>query len=309
MSILIIAEKPSVARAVSSVVGAKATKKGYIEGNNYIVSWCVGHLVGLKYPNDYGNGWQDKWSFSQLPMIPDKWLFKVTESTNEQYDILKNLMNRNDVTEIICATDADREGESIFRYVYNMIGCHKPVKRLWVSSLEESAIRSALSKMKPMSDYDNLFAAGFSRAKANWLVGMNGSRLFSCRYKDKLNLGRVQTPTLAMIVQRDYEVKNFIKQKYFTCDLDSGNFKLSSARIDDESISDSLVSACNGNTAKITSVKREIKTVNPPKLYDLTTLQREANKAYGYTAQQTLDCVQSLYEGKLVTYPRTDSQF
>lgn len=309
MPILIISEKPSVGRAVSSVVGAKTTKKGYIEGNGYIVSWCVGHLVGLKYPNDYGNGWQDKWSFSQLPMIPDKWLFKVTESTKEQYDILKNLMDRNDVTEIICATDADREGECIMRYVYNMLGCHKPVKRLWVSSLEESAIRSALSKMKPMSHYDNLFAAGFSRAKADWLVGMNGSRLFSCRYKDKLNLGRVQTPTLAMIVQRDYEVKNFIKQKYFTCDLDCGGFKLSSARIDDESISDSLVSACNGNSATVTDVKKEIKTVNPPKLYDLTTLQREANKAYGYTAQQTLDCVQSLYEGKLVTYPRTDSQY
>ena len=309
MSILIIAEKPSVGRAVSSVVGAKTTKKGYIEGNGYMVSWCVGHLVGLKYPNDYGNGWQDKWSFSQLPMIPDKWLFKVTESTKEQYDILKNLMSRNDVTEIICATDADREGESIFRYVYNMIGCHKPVKRLWVSSLEESAIRKALSSMKPMSDYDNLFAAGFSRAKADWLVGMNGSRLFSCRYKDKLNLGRVQTPTLAMIVKRDYEVKNFIRQKYFTCDLDCGDFRLSSARIDDENVADSLVSACNGNSVTVTSVKKEIKTVNPPKLYDLTTLQREANKAYGYTAQQTLDCVQSLYEGKLVTYPRTDSQF
>ena len=174
-----------------------------------------------------------------------------------------------------------------------MIGCHKPVKRLWASSLEESAIRSALSKMKPMSDYDNLFAAGFSRAKADWLVGMNGSRLFSCRYKDKLNLGRVQTPTLAMSVQRDYEVKNFIRQKYFTCDLECEDFKLSSARIDNENTADSLVSTCNGNSVTVTSVKKEIKTVNPPKLYDLTTLQREANKAYGYTAQQTLDCVQS----------------
>ena len=309
MSILIISEKPSVARGVSLVVGAKTTKKGYIEGNGYIVSWCVGHLVGLKYPNDYGSGWQDKWSFSQLPMIPNKWLFKVAESTKEQYDILKNLMDRNDVTEIICATDADREGETIFRYVYNMIGCHKSVKRLWVSSLEESAIRKALSNMKPMSDYDNLFAAGFSRAKADWLVGMNGSRLFSCRYKDKLNLGRVQTPTLSMIVQRDHEVKNFIRQKYFTCDLDCGDFKLSSAKIDDENMADSLVSACNGSSVTVTSVKKEIKTVNPPKLYDLTTLQREANKAYGYTAQQTLDCIQSLYEGKLVTYPRTDSQY
>lgn len=309
MSILIIAEKPSVARSLCTVIGAKTTKKGYIEGNGYIVSWCVGHLVGLKYPDDYLNGWHEKWSFSQLPMIPKNWLFKVTESTKEQYEILKNLVKRDDVTEIICATDADREGECIFRYVYNMIGFSKPVKRLWVSSLEESAIRKAMRNMKPMSDYDNLFLAGFSRAKADWLVGMNGSRLFSCRYRDRLNIGRVQTPTLAMIVQRDFDVKNFVKQKYFTVDLNCGGFTLISARIDDENIADNLVNSCNGNTAKITSVKREIKTVNPPKLYDLTTLQRDANRIYGYTAQQTLDCVQSLYEAKNVTYPRTDSQY
>ena len=309
MSILIIAEKPSVARSLCTVIGAKTTKKGYIEGNGYIVSWCVGHLVGLKYPDDYLNGWHEKWSFSQLPMIPKNWLFKVTESTKEQYEILKNLVKRDDVTEIICATDADREGECIFRYVYNMIGFSKPVKRLWVSSLEEFAIRKAMRNMKPMSDYDNLFLAGFSRAKADWLVGMNGSRLFSCRYHDRLNIGRVQTPTLAMIVQRDFDVKNFVRQKYFTVDLDCGDFTLISARIDDENIADNLVNLCNGNTAKITSVKREIKTVNPPKLYDLTTLQRDANKIYGYTAQQTLDCVQSLYETKNVTYPRTDSQY
>lgn len=193
--------------------------------------------------------------------------------------------------------------------MYNAAGCHKPVKRLWVSSLEESAIRKALAAMKPMSAYDNLYFAGYSRARADWLVGMNGSRLFSCRYREKLNLGRVQTPTLAMIVKRDYEVKNFVKQKYFTTDLDCGGFSLSSARIDDENSADMLISDCNGNTAVITSVKREVKNVNPPKLYDLTTLQRDANKVYGYTAQQTLDCVQSLYEGKLVTYPRTDSQY
>lgn len=242
-------------------------------------------------------------------MIPNNWLFKVTESTKEQFEILKELVKRSDVTEIVCATDADREGECIFRYVYNMICCNKPVERLWVSSLEESAIRKAMRNMKPMSDYDNLFSAGFSRAKADWLVGMNGSRLFSCRYHDRLNIGRVQTPTLAMIVQRDYDVKNFIKQKYFTVDLDCSDFTLISARIDDENIADNLVNSCNGNTAKITSVKREIKTVNPPKLYDLTSLQRDANKIYGYTAQQTLGCVQSLYEAKIVTYPRTDSQF
>ena len=182
------------------MVGAKTSKKGYAEGNGYLVSWCFGHLVGLKYPNDYGIGWLDKWSFSQLPMIPEKWLFKIAENTKEQFEVLKALTSRNDVTELICATDADREGEMIFRYVYNMIGSNKPVKRLWVSSLEESAIRSALSKMKSLSDYDNLFSAGFSRTKADWLVGMNGSRLFSCRYHDRLDLGRVQMPTLAMIV-------------------------------------------------------------------------------------------------------------
>ena len=309
MSILIVGEKPSVSRAISAVVGASSAHKGYTEGNGYIVSWCVGHLVGLKFPNDYGNGWEQKWSFSQLPMIPDSWLFHVTDSTKAQYDLLKNLMNKDEVTEIICATDADREGECIFRYVYNMARCRKPVKRLWVSSLEESAIRKALSIMKPMSAYDNLFNAGYARARADWLVGMNGSRLFSVRYGDKLNIGRVQTPTLAMIVQRDAEVNGFIKQKYYTSDLNCGGFILSSARIDDENAADALVSACDGCTVTISSVKREVKTDKAPKLYDLTTLQREANKGFGYTAQQTLDYTQSLYEGKLVTYPRTDSQY
>ncbi len=309
MSILIIGEKPSVSRAISAVVGASSAHKGYTEGNGYIVSWCVGHLVGLKYPNNYGNGWDQRWSFSQLPMIPDKWQFQVTDSTKAQYNLLKSLMNRDDISEIICATDADREGECIFRYVYNMARCRKPVKRLWVSSLEESAIRKSLTTMKPMSAYDNLFNAGYARAKADWLVGMNGSRLFSVRYGGKLNIGRVQTPTLAMIVQRDAEVNGFVKQKYFTADLNCGDFILSSARIDDENAADSLVSACDGKSVTISSFKREVKTDKAPKLYDLTTLQREANKSFGYTAQQTLDYTQSLYEGKLVTYPRTDSQY
>ena len=309
MRILIVGEKPSVSRAISTVVGADKVQKGYIEGNGYIVSWCVGHLVGLKFPNDYGNGWNQKWSFSQLPMIPEKWQFQVTDSTKAQYDLLKSLMNRDDISEIICATDADREGECIFRYVYNMARCRKPVKRLWVSSLEESAIRKALTNMKPMSAYDNLFNAGYARARADWLVGMNGSRLFSVRYGGKLNIGRVQTPTLAMIVQRDVEVNGFVKQKYYTADLNCGAFALSSARIDDEKSADAHVSACDGNTVTISSVKREVKTDKAPNLYDLTTLQREANKAFGYTAQQTLDYTQSLYEGKLVTYPRTDSQY
>lgn len=309
MSILIVGEKPSVSRAISAVVGASSAHKGYTDGNGYVVSWCVGHLVGLKFPNEYGNGWDQRWSFSQLPMLPEKWQFRVTDSTKAQYELLKKLMNRVDVSEIICATDADREGECIFRYVYNMARCRKPVKRLWVSSLEESAIRKALTSMKPMSAYDNLFSAGYARARADWLVGMNSSRLFSVRYGGKLNIGRVQTPTLAMIVQRDAEVNGFIKQKYYTADLNCGEFILASARIDDENAADTLVSACDGKSVTISSVKREVKTDKAPKLYDLTTLQREANKAFGYTAQQTLDYTQSLYEGKLVTYPRTDSQF
>ena len=309
MSILVIAEKPSVSRELAKVLGADQNRKTHIDGSGYMVSWCLGHLVGLKYPNDYGNNWSEKWSFSQLPMIPSEWLFKVSENTKEQFHVLKDLMSCSDVTEIICATDADREGECIFRYVYHMAKCRKPVKRLWVSSLEESAIRKALADMKPMSTYDNLYHAGYSRAKADWLVGMNASRLFSVRYRLPLNIGRVQTPTLAMIVKRDFEVNHFVKQKYFTCELDFGGFTLSSARIDEENTADMLISACNGSSATVTSVKKEIKAVNPPKLYDLTTLQRDANKIYGYTAQQTLDCVQSLYEGKLVTYPRTDSQY
>lgn len=306
--ILVIGEKPSVSKELAKVLGADKKGNGFIEGNGYIVSWCFGHLVGLKYPNDYSEKWADKWSFEQLPMIPTEWKFSISKNTKAQYDLLKDLMSRTDVSEIICATDADREGEAIFRYVYNMTKCRKPVKRLWVSSLEESAIKSALAKMKPGEEYNNLFQAAFCRAKADWLVGMNGSRLFSVRYNSQLNTGRVQTPTLAMIVKRDNDVSNFVKQKYYTVDLDLG-FKAVSDRIDDENTADNLVSACNGKNAVVTEVKKEIKSVGSPKLFDLTCLQREANKKFGYTAQQTLDYMQSLYEAKLVTYPRTDSQY
>lgn len=309
MSKLIIAEKPSVARAICPVVGASSKKNGYVEGNGYIVSWCFGHLVGLQLPNGYGGTWAEKWSFNNLPMIPEKWKFIISEGAANQFNILKKLLNDNSVDEVICATDADREGECIFRYVYNLSGSRKPVKRLWVSSLEESAIQDGLKKLKSDREYDNLYNAGFCRAKADWLVGMNGSRLFSIRYRAHLNIGRVQTPTLAMIVKRDYDVKNFVKQKYFTVDLNCGNFKAVSERIDNEVIAKQLAANCIGKTAEAIEVKREVKTVNPPKLFDLTTLQREANKKYGYTAQQTLDYQQSLYEKKLTTYPRTDSQY
>lgn len=305
---LIIGEKPSVAGAIATVVGANTKTSTYYEGNGYIVSWCYGHLIGLAMPDEYGEQWKGNWSFDQLPMIPERYKMKIKDDARTQYNALKSLMNDSTIDEIICATDADREGECIFRYVYNMSGSKKPVKRLWVSSLEETAIQDGLRKMKPMSEYNNLFSAGYSRAKSDWLVGMNGSRLFSVRYKNKLNIGRVQTPTLAMIVKRDYEVANFVKQKYFTVDINCG-FKAVSDRIDDENTAKSLAEKVNGHNAAVTSLKKEIKTVNPPKLYDLTTLQREANKQFGYTAQQTLDALQKLYEAKLATYPRTDSQY
>lgn len=308
MSILVIGEKPSVSRELAKVLGAKLKKNGYMEGNGYIVSWCFGHLVGLKFPDEYSENWAAKWSFAQLPMIPNEWKFKISEASKDQFKALKELMTNSDVTEIICATDADREGECIFRYVYNLVKCKKPVKRLWISSLEESAIRNGFNKLKNSTEYDNLYQAGFCRAKADWLVGMNGSRLFSVRYNAHLNTGRVQTPTLAMIVKRDDEIANFVKQKYFTVDLDIG-FKAGSARIDIESDADKLVADCNGKTVTVTDVRKEVKSVSAPKLFDLTSLQREANKKFGYTAQQTLDYMQSLYEKKLVTYPRTDSQY
>ncbi|MBR3630757.1 MAG: DNA topoisomerase III, partial [Oscillospiraceae bacterium] len=235
------------------------------------------------------------------------------QDCKEQFAILKKLMQDDAVTEIICATDADREGECIFRYVYDLAGCRKPVKRLWVSSLEEFAIRDGFAKLKSSSEYDSLYNAGFCRARADWLVGMNGSRLFSIAYKQRLNLGRVQTPTLAMIVQRDHDVANFVKQKYFTvgllCSTENGSFIAETERIDDPAKASALAAAVTGKTATVTELKKEQKTSNPPKLYDLTTLQRECNKFYGYTAQQTLNALQGLYEAKLATYPRTDSQY
>lgn len=305
---LVIAEKPSVGKSIAKVLGVKISKDGYLEGNNYIVSWCVGHLVQLFSPDDYDEKYKE-WKFDILPIIPQNYKFKVSPTTAKQYKNLKELMNRRDVDEIVCATDAGREGECIFRYVYNLIGCHKPVKRLWISSVEDKAIKDGFENLRNSSEFDNMFAAGFCRERADWLVGMNFSRLFSCRYGSRLSVGRVQTPTLAMIVKRDNDVKNFVKQKYFTAELNCGEFIVSSARIDDEETAKSIVSNCNGKTATITSVDKKTEHTAPQKLYDLTTLQREANRQFGYTAQQTLDYTQSLYEGKLVTYPRTDSQY
>lgn len=305
---LVIAEKPSVARSIAAVLGANEKHDGYVEGNGYIVSWCIGHLVGLYSPNDYDEKYK-KYSFELLPIIPETFKFKLNESTAAQFKVLKDLMSRSDVDELVCATDAGREGECIFRYVYNYARCRKPFKRLWISSVEDKAIKDGFADLKNSSDYDNMYAAGFSRAKSDWLVGMNFSRVFSCRYGTKLSVGRVQTPTLAMIVKRDHDVKNFVKQKFFTVELDCGELIVSSARIDDEKTAQSISEKCNGKTAAVRSVDKQKKKVNPPKLYDLTTLQREANRQYGYTAQQTLDYTQELYESKLVTYPRTDSQY
>lgn len=311
---LVIAEKPSVAKEIAKAIdednpfGPYDTKKGYIECNGYIVSWCFGHLLQLFSPDDYGEQWK-AWSFEHLPMIPEKWRFKLLRKCADQFKLLKNLMFDNRIDEIICATDADREGECIFRYVYYNSGCRKRVQRLWISSLEESAIKEGFSKLMDMEHYNSLFSAGFSRAKADWLIGMNGTRLFTLRYGTKLTVGRVQTPTLAMIVKRYNDVKNFQREKYYTVEIDCGEFTASTERITEQANAERICSAVSGKTAKVSEIKKEKKTVNPPKLYDLTTLQREANKIYGYTAAQTLEYTQKLYEAKLVTYPRTDSQY
>ncbi len=306
---LIIAEKKSVGETIAKVLGAKTKNNGYIEGNDYIISWCQGHLVGLAPPDSYGEQYENFWTFDNLPIIPQEWQFTTDNSKIKQLKILKDLVYNNSVNEIICATDAGREGECIFRYVYNYLGCRKPVKRLWISSMEDSAIREGMNKLQPDSNFDNLFAAGLCRAKADWLVGMNGSRLFSNRYKAVLNIGRVQTPVLAMVVKRDYDIAHFVKQKFYNVSLNCGDFSVTSERFDDEGKALEVAKKCGGKTATVTDVAKEIKTVNPPKLYDLTTLQREANRQYGYTAKQTLDYLQSLYEAKLATYPRTDSQY
>lgn len=307
---LVVAEKPSVAQTIAKVIGADKKGDGCIIGNGYIVSWCVGHLVQLANADVYDENYK-QWIFEILPIIPEKFRFSVIQSSKKQFDVLKNLMSDSKVDEIICATDAGREGECIFRYVYNVAKCKKPFKRLWVSSMEEAAIKEAFGNLRDSRDYDNLYSAGLCRSKADWLVGINATRLFTLRYGTKLAIGRVKTPTLAMLVERENRIKNFIKEKYYTVEIGTADnpFFASSERIDDKEQAEKLLAACNGSAATVTSVKTERKTANPPKLYDLTTLQREANRYYGYTAQQTLDYVQSLYEAKLCTYPRTDSQY
>lgn len=306
--ILVIAEKPSVGAAIGKVLGASSRKDGYLEGNNYIVSWCVGHLVGLADASSYDERFA-KWRYSDLPIVPEEWLFEVPKDKQKQFKVLCDLMRDKRVTELVCATDAGREGELIFRLVYKKAGCTKPFKRLWISSLEDSAIREGFAHLRSSGEYDRLYEAALARSKADWIVGINGTRLFSTLYHKKLVVGRVQTPTLAMLVEREGKITTFHKEKYFNVHISKDSLTADMEKVKTEDEAKAIAAACNKKQAVVSSLKKETKTVNPPRLYDLTTLQREANRYYGFTAQQTLDLVQSLYEKKLLTYPRTDSQF
>lgn len=306
---LVIAEKPSVAQSIAHVIGADERKDGYMEGNGYLVSWCIGHLVELAAPDAYLEAWK-KWNYESLPMIPEKWQTEVKSQTAAQYKVLKKLMNDAGVESVVCATDAGREGELIFRLVYEMAGCRKPIKRLWISSMEESAIREGFANLRPGSDYDNLYHSALCRQRADWLVGLNGTRLFTVLYGGKvLKVGRVQTPTLAMLVEREEKIRNFKKEPYYMAHILMDGMDAETERINDRAQAESIAAACESKTASVVSVTKETKTVQPPKLYDLTTLQRDANRLFGFTAKQTLEYTQSLYEKKLVTYPRTDSQY
>ena len=303
-----VAEKPSVAQTIGKVLGATSRKDGYLEGEGYLVSWCVGHLVGLADASVYDQRYA-KWRYDDLPIIPEEWLYEVPKDKMQQFKVLSALMKDKRVTELVCATDAGREGELIFRLVYQKAGCRKPFKRLWISSLEDSAIRDGFRHLRDSSEFDRLYEAALSRSKADWIVGINGTRLFSTLYHKKLVVGRVQTPTLAMLVERNGKITTFRKEKYFNVHIQKDGLKASLEKIKTEDEAKRIAGACDKKQASVSSLKKERKTVNPPKLYDLTTLQREANRYFSFTAQQTLDLVQSLYEKKLLTYPRTDSQF
>lgn len=303
---LVIAEKPSVAISIAKVIGANKKKDGYYEGNGYRVSWCVGHLIQMANPDAYDEKYA-KWNIADLPIIPSEYKYEVAKSTKKQFNILKKLMNDKEIDTVINACDAGREGESIFRLVYNQVNCKKKMKRLWISSMEDSAIKEGFDNLKDGEDYDNLFESAQARAIADWLVGMNISRLYSCLYKQNYSVGRVQTPTLAMIVKRDDEIVNFKKEKYYTVELSMDGFTLSTDRIDDEVAAEQLINLV-GDKIEITDVIQKEKITKPDLPFDLTTLQRECNKYFGYSAKQTLDYAQSLYEKKLITYPRTDSR-
>ena len=308
---LLVTEKPSVASSICHALGINDETKhdGYIEGNGIIATWCKGHLVEMADPESYDLTYK-KWSCETLPIIPDKWKYRVKQATKKQFNIVKSLMLREDVTSICNCCDAGREGELIFRLVYKEAGCKKSVKRLWISSMEEGAIKHGMENLLPGEHYDNLYEAALCRAKADWLIGMNGTRLFSCLYKGKVKkVGRVQTPTLAMIVTRDAEITNFKKTPFYVVELQKDGLIIRSDKYETREEAETVLKQCDGAQIKVAGVaKKEIRTA-PPKLFDLTTLQREANKTFGFTAKQTLDYLQSLYEKKLVTYPRTDSRF
>ncbi len=303
---LVIAEKPSVALSIAKVIGAKNKKDGYYEGNGYRVSWCVGHLIQMANPDSYDEKYA-KWNIDDLPIIPSEYQYEVAKATKKQFAVLKKLMNDKAIDTVINACDAGREGEAIFRLVYLQASCKKKMKRLWISSMEDSAIKEGFDNLKDGKDYDNLFESAQARAIADWLVGMNISRLYSCLYRQNYSVGRVQTPTLAMIVKRDYEITNFKKDKYYTVELSMNGFILSTERIDDEVAAEQLINLV-GDKIEITDVIQKEKITKPDLPFDLTTLQRECNKYFGYSAKQTLDYAQSLYEKKLITYPRTDSR-
>jgi DNA topoisomerase-3 len=311
MSILVIAEKPSVGMNLAAVLGATGRKDGYTEGNGYIVSWCVGHLVGLAdaygYDEKYG-----KWRREDLPIVPEDWKTVIFEDKKKQFNVLRGLMNRPDVERLVCATDAGREGELIYRFVYQTAGCKKPFKRLWISSMEESAIKKGFAELRDGHDYDPLYYSALCRAKADWLIGINATRLFSSLYGKTLNVGRVQTPTLAMLTERSAKISGFVKEKYHIVrlDMDTGGGAIAarSGHVKDPDEAERIRAAADKKAAVCVSLTKEQKTVSPPKLFDLTALQRESNRLFGYTAQQTLDAAQKLYEMKLLTYPRTDSR-
>ena len=307
---LVVAEKPSVAKSIAKVIGATVNKDGYCEGNGYIVSWCIGHLVTLAKPDEYSDAYK-KWNINQLPIIPDVWKNTVIPTTKKQYLILKSLMERTDVTDLIEATDAGREGELIFRLVYNMAKCKKPFYRLWISSMEDKSIEEGFENLVPSSKYDNLYMSAVCRQQADWLVGMNGTRLFTCLYGNGnvLPIGRVQTPTLQIIVTRDNEIKNFKSESYYQAHIITNNNIEATCENTDKETAEKISAMCFNKNAKVVDVEISEKKVTPPKLYDLTSLQKDANKKLGYTAQQTLTYLQELYEKKLVTYPRTDSKY
>ena len=303
-------EKPSVAMSYAKVLGVQGRQDGYLEGSGYIVSWCIGHLVELAPPSTYDEKYV-KWNVADLPILPQRWQYLVSASTKKQFGILKKLMHRADVESIICATDAGREGELIFRLVYEQAGCKKPVSRLWLSSMEDNAIREGFANLKPSTEYDALYQAALCRERADWMVGINCSRLFSCLYGRSLAVGRVMTPTLAMAVQREAAIAAFTPEKFYTVSLAfEGDGTASSKRFSQKEDAETLLANCRKEVSTVVQkVERKEKNEKPPQLYDLTTLQRDANRLLGFTAQQTLNYAQSLYEKKLITYPRTDSRF